>query len=151
MPTQEIFYGVCSDSTGACSLTYLKALEIVQGFKHWVGMISLPGGGGGGFNQLNPTLKQACVGAFQKHQRPIGFCRKCGLPLAFKSVAPKLGDCPNCHREYRDGDLEQTFCGECGTPVSIDDAIREQMEMHKILREIESTIPELKRYGYLDH
>jgi hypothetical protein len=145
---KELHYGICTDSTGACSRSYVHARGIDWAFTQWYSLKMMPGGGGGGPRSTDLEIKSRNV--YQGHPITEGFCGSCGSALAFSSPKPLLGHCPKCSRQYNDGDLSQNFCPECGEPIAIGDANRTAAARHRELMELLNLLPKLKEYGYVD-
>jgi hypothetical protein len=144
---KELHHGICTDSTGACSRSYVHARGIDWAFTQWYSLKMMPGGGGGGPRSTDLEVK--CGNVYQGHPITEGFCGSCGSALAFSNPKPSLGHCPKCSRLYNDSDLGRNFCPECGEPIAINDTNRTAAGRHRELTELLNLLPRLKESGYV--
>ena len=141
-----LHHGICTDSTGACTRSYVHAKGLDWAFTQWYSMKVMPGGGGA---SRSTDLAGKCSVIYQSHPVDEGFCGSCGNVLAFRSVEPVLGNCPKCSRQYNDGDLSQSFCSRCGDPIEITGQNRTEAERHRSLVELFELLPKLRENGYV--
>jgi hypothetical protein len=142
----KILFGVCPE--GGCSRSYTKGSAIIEWFKHWISVAFMPDGGDG-HGPRNLSLEDACGIVFHVNTSTHGYCDSCGRALVFSSQAPPLGACFECNRQYVQGDLQRTFCPECGSPIEISESAREQMDHHREIIALLDIVSDLQKYGYL--
>jgi hypothetical protein len=149
--TESEHYGICTNSTGACTRSYLHARDIKDGFSLW-----LSGALVDGTEALdvprNLSLERACRAFFQIQPIPKGYCDSCGTALGFASVPsipPQLGICLECRQAYAEEDIGRNFHKPCGAPVVIEDEVKQRLAAYQAIAEILAILPQLKECGYL--
>lgn len=147
MPNQlRVVYGICPQDK-LCKRSYLEGLTIIEDFKLWRSIASMPGAGDGTMLR-NAGLEKKCRVIFQAHDSPRGYCGVCGRELIFSTQPPQLGSC-RCQRKYVDFDLELAFCPECGERIEIQDSLKEEIAHYGALATLLGIVPDLVRFGYL--
>jgi len=99
--------------------------------------------------RLDEALATKCGNVFQASLSKEGFCPKCGLKLVFASELPELGRCATCARPYHEGDLINSFCGDCGEPVSVNEHLKSEYGKQKDIQRLVGNISLLRQAGYL--
>jgi hypothetical protein len=140
-------YGICPDTAG-CQRSYLKGQALIKGFKDWIGMAFMPGSGDG-TGPRDESLENLCCVVFQAQNSPNGYCDSCGKELMFVVHPTPLGSCPKCRRLYSNLDLNLAFCPKCGTPVEIEESIRERIRHDNAIAMLLSIAPDLQQFHYL--
>jgi hypothetical protein len=86
---------------------------------------------------------------FRPARQPVGFVPNVGSQLAFASQLPELGACSQCGRSYHQGDFANLFCPSCGTPISIEPAVRTEYQRQNEIETLLAAVPSLQKAGYL--